>query len=120
MKPAAFGPAALAALGLVMPPVARAQQAGVNDYPTAARADYVFGCMAANGNTQPSLERCSCSIDVIASLLPYERYVQAETVLRISQTPGQRSELIRSTGVLRDIVADLRRAQIEAEVQCFP
>lgn len=100
--------------------LASAEEGGINDYPTAARADYVFGCMAANGQTQQSLERCSCSIDVIASVIPYERYVQAETVLRISQTPGQRSEIMRSTGALRDLVADLRRAQVEAEVQCFP
>jgi hypothetical protein len=110
--------APLAALALLAGGAATAQEPA-NDYPTAARADYVFACMAANGNTQPSLERCSCSIDVIASLLPYERYVQAETVLRIGHTPGQRAELIRSTGALRDIVAELRRAQIEAEVQCF-
>jgi hypothetical protein len=111
--------AALAAVALFAAG-AWAQEGGVNDYPTAARADYVFGCMAANGNTQQSLERCSCSIDAIAGVLPYERYVQAETVLRMGQTPGQRSEFIRSTGALRDIVAELRRAQIEAEVQCFP
>jgi hypothetical protein len=97
-----------------------AQEGGSNDYPTAARADYVFGCMASNGNTQQALERCSCSIDAIARLLPYERYVQAETILRLAQAPGQRSELVRSSGMLRDMVADLRRAQVEAEVQCFP
>jgi hypothetical protein len=34
----------------------------LNDYPTALRADYVFGCMKANGETRPALERCSCSI----------------------------------------------------------
>ena len=62
-----------AALGLVLlalPARAPAQQApegSVNDYPTATRADYVFGCMAANGQTREALERCSCSIDVIAS-----------------------------------------------------
>jgi hypothetical protein len=120
MKHGPLRPAALAAVALLAVPVAGAQEGGVNDYPTAARADYVFGCMAANGNTQQSLERCSCSIDAIAGVLPYERYVQAETVLRIVQTPGQRSEIMRSTGALRDIVAELRRAQIEAEVQCFP
>ena len=114
-----FRTAALAA-ALLAAPAARSQESGVNDYPTTARADYVFGCMAANGTTQQSLERCSCSIDAIANVLPFERYVQAETVLRLGQTPGQRSELVRSTGMLRDIVADLRRAQIEAEVQCFP
>ena len=115
-----FGLGPLAVLVLLTAPAARAQEGGINDYPTAARADYVFGCMAANGNTQLSLERCSCSIDAIANVLPYERYVQAETVLRIIQAPGQRSDAIRSTGMLRDIVADLRRAQLEAEVQCFP
>jgi hypothetical protein len=120
MRPGAFRPAALAALALLMAPIVKAHEDGINDYPTPVRADYVFGCMAANGNTQQSLERCSCSIDAIANVVPYERYVQAETVLRMSQTPGQRSDLIRSTGALRDIVADLRRAQVEAEVQCFP
>jgi hypothetical protein len=41
-----------------------------NDYPTVARADYVFGCMQVNGQTRDALERCSCSIDVIASFFP--------------------------------------------------
>jgi hypothetical protein len=30
-----------------------------NDYPTAARAEYVFACMATNGQTQDALTRCS-------------------------------------------------------------
>ena len=108
---------AVAALMISLPSAA---EECANDYPTQARADYVFGCMAANGNTRQSLEQCSCSIDAIAGVIPYERYVQAETVLRIAQTQGQRSEIMRGTGMLRDIVADLRRAQAEAEVQCFP
>ncbi len=62
--------------------------AELNDYPTAARADYVFACMKTNGETRPALEKCSCSIDVIASILPYDRYVAAETVLSLSQVPG--------------------------------
>ena len=43
--------------------------AELNDYPTAARADYVFACMKTNGETRRALERCSCSIYVIASIL---------------------------------------------------
>ena len=35
-----------------------------------------------------ALAQCSCSIDVIASILPYDRYVSAETVLSLSQAPG--------------------------------
>ncbi|MCK0208716.1 hypothetical protein MWN33_11825 [Starkeya koreensis] len=91
----------------------------INDYPTVARADYIFGCMAANGQSRPALEKCSCSIDTIATILPYERYVEAETILSVGQVAGQQAEVFRSTGMFRDIVADLRRAQAEAEVTCF-
>jgi hypothetical protein len=89
------------------------------DYPTNARADYVFGCMAANGQTRDALERCSCSLDVIASILPYERYVQAEAVLMMRQGVGRQASMFRSTKMFDDIVADLRRAQAEAEIRCF-
>jgi len=91
----------------------------LNDYPTSARAEYVFGCMKANGETPRTLEQCSCSIDLIATLLPYERYVSAETVLRMSQVPGILGNQFRSTELARTAVDDLRRAQAEAEVRCF-
>jgi hypothetical protein len=96
-----------------------AQAEDLNDYPTSARAEYVFGCMKANGETQPALQRCSCSIDVIASILPYDRYVTAETVLRMSQVPGNLGGEFRSTDIAKTAVEDLRRAQAEAEVRCF-
>jgi len=91
----------------------------LNDYPTAARADYVFGCMKANGETRQALERCSCSIDVIASILPYDRYVAAETVLSMAQVPGALGSQFRSTEFAKVAVDELRRAQAEAEVRCF-
>nr|WP_198291140.1 hypothetical protein [Ancylobacter sp. FA202] len=101
-------------------PAPQAPQAGlINDYPTVARADYVFGCMVANGQTRQALEKCSCSIDTIATILPYERYEEAETIMSVSQVAGQQAELFRNTGIFRDIVADLHRAQAEAEVTCF-
>lgn len=110
------GPAGVTMGGANAPQVA----AGiVNDYPTVARADYVFGCMAANGQTRQALEKCSCSIDTIATILPYDKYVEAETILSVGQVTGQQAEIFRSTGMFRDMVADLRRAQAEAEVTCF-
>jgi hypothetical protein len=90
-----------------------------NDYPTEARADYVFVCMKANGETRDALKRCSCSIDVIASLLPYERYVAAETVASMSQAQGQIGALFRASAQAKATAAELRRAQAEAEVRCF-
>ena len=91
----------------------------VNDYPTSARSEYVFGCMKANGETRQSIDQCSCSIDIIASLLPYERYVMAETVLSMSQVRGNLGTQFRSSEQAKGALDDLRRAQAEAEVRCF-
>jgi hypothetical protein len=89
-------------------------------YATATRADYVFACMATNGQTQDALQRCSCAIDVIASILPYDRYERAETVLRMRRGPGggYLAQEFR-TGVSNDMVRELEEAQAEAEVRCF-
>jgi hypothetical protein len=91
----------------------------VNDYPTSARAEYVYGCMKANGETRQSIDQCSCSIDIIASLLPYDRYVSAETVLSMSQVRGNLGGEFRSSEEAKSATDDLRRAQAEAEVRCF-
>ena len=104
-------------LGLAMSD--RAPGADLNDYPTAARADYVYACMKANGETRQVLDQCSCSIDVIASILPYDRYVTAETALSLAQVPGRFGAMFRSPEQPKAAVSDLRRAQAEAEVRCF-
>ena len=93
--------------------------AQANDYPTVAVADYVFGCMASNGQTQRALEQCSCSIDVIASILPYQTYVEAETIARMRQMSGEKGTVFRTGARFKEIVADLKRAQVEAEMRCF-
>ena len=104
---------------LLLSPAATAQELPVNDYPTETRAGYVFGCMAVNGQTPDALRRCSCAIDVIATILPHEGYVAAETVLAMRQTSGERSTLFRDTTPANSVVADLRRAEAEAEILCF-
>jgi hypothetical protein len=111
--------ALVGALFAALPSARAADGADVNDYPTNARADYVFTCMAANGQTHDALDRCSCSIDTIASILPYDRYVQAETILRMRNSIGQGAMVFRSTKEFDDTVAELRRAQAEAEILCF-
>jgi hypothetical protein len=109
--------AVLAAGGLLMLSAA----ARAHDYSTAALADYVFGCMASNGQTQETLGKCACSIDVIASILPFEEYTEAETVLRMRQVPGggEKMAIFRDTVVAKDAVDRLKRAQVEAELRCF-
>ena len=90
-----------------------------NDYPTVDRAEYIFACMATNGQTRDALERCSCSIDAIATVLSFDDYVSGETVLRMQQTSGERTAIFRTPGMMTDKVANLRRAQAEAEILCF-
>lgn len=102
-------------------PIAKAESAGYdNDYPTQARAEYVFACMASNGQTQQALRQCACSIDVIASVLPYNKYEQAETVLRMRRTGGggYLAEMFR-TSTANNMVRDLEEAQATGEIRCF-
>ena len=108
--------AALIAL-MTMPAIAGAED--VNDYPTSARAEYVFGCLKSNGESRQAIEQCSCSIDVIASLVPYARYVTAETVLSMSQVRGNLGGQFRTSEQATGALNELRRAQAEAEVRCF-
>jgi len=103
---------ALAALALTLSGLA-GWAAEENDYPTDARVDYVFGCMAANGQTRESLQKCSCSLDQLAAILPYDKYVQASTVLSMRQGIGNRANEFKSTKIFDDKVAELRRAQAE-------
>jgi hypothetical protein len=112
---------ALLALLCVLPSFVHAQTVAerLNDFPTAARADYVFACMVTNGQSRENLIRCACSIDEIASIMTYDAYVQAETVLSMRRVGGERMAVFNSAAAAENLVADLRRAQAEAEVVCF-
>lgn len=109
----------LALILLLMAGAVGPSAAAPSDYPTAALADYVFACMAANGQSRATLDDCSCSIDVIASIVPYEDYVEAETILSMVQVPGEKTAVFRDVPWTKEAVKDLRQAQAEAEIRCF-
>ena len=110
----------MASMALLMAMVATSAWADEqNQYPTASLAEYVFACMASNGQTQDALRRCSCSIDVIASILPFDKYEEAETVVRMRRAGGgYLGETFRSK-LSNDMIRDLDEAQAEAEIRCF-
>lgn len=91
------------------------------EYPTEVLADYIFGCMASNGQTREALARCACSIDRIAEELSYEDYEQAETILRMQLVPSgaDRMVMFRTSAWAKSRVEALRRAQVAAEFLCF-
>lgn len=129
-----FAAALLAAAAVAVAPAVRAQvvpaapdapqQAAeaprpANDYPTAARADYVIGCLAANGFRRELLERCACGIDTIADMMTYADYEKAETIMRMQQGAlGQRGAIFRDTPIAREETEKLRRAQAEVNLRC--
>jgi hypothetical protein len=105
-------------LTLCGPVCANPLSAEENDgYSTATRAEYVFACMAANGGTQEALQHCSCGIDVISSVLPYDKYEKAETVLRMRRWAGGYLAQEFRSAPTNAIVRDLEEA--ETEVRCF-
>jgi hypothetical protein len=89
-----------------------------NDYPTVTRADYIYGCMLVNGQTRDVLEKCSCSIDVISSSLPYKEYEEAETIMSVRQRGGE-SVAYMYAPPMQEKIKNLKRAQVEGELRCF-
>lgn len=90
-----------------------------NDFPTAARVDYVLGCMAANGQDQLVMARCSCSIDYIADRMAYAEYTEIETIKRMRLVPGERAGIFRDVPRIRDALDHFQLLQVEADLQCF-
>ena len=105
----------VAMVAMIVPAVAG------NDYPTSEIADYVLGCMAANGNTREALLKCSCSIDFIAKRLPFAQYEKAETALslQLGGGVGGRVGLFRDPPEIKEAIEQLRQIQAEATLQCF-
>ena|SRR5271165_6544577 len=89
------------------------------DYPTAARADYVIGCLAANGFKRELLEKCACGIDTIADQMTYDDYEKASTIMSMQQGGlGERGAMFRDTPVAKEETEKLRRAEAEVNLQC--
>jgi hypothetical protein len=110
----------LTSLAVALPAFAAAPAHPKYDYPTAARADYVIGCLASNGFNRIFLDKCACEIDTIANFMPYDDYEKASTVLSLQQggALGQRGGLVRDTPIAKDNLAKLRTAQAEANLRC--
>ena len=90
-----------------------------NDFPTAARVDYVIGCMAANGQDQLVMAKCACSIDYIADRMSYAEYTEIETIKRMRLVPGERAGIFRDVPRIRDALDYFQLLQVEADLQCF-
>jgi hypothetical protein len=111
---APLGAMILFAVALLAPPLAQA-----NDYPTVTRVDYVLGCMAANGKDYLVMQKCACSIDVIAEFMPHEDYEAVRTVMGMQDQPGELGMLFRTERSMQEDLNHFRSVQAEADLRCF-
>jgi hypothetical protein len=105
-------------IGAAFATPAQSNELPPNDYPTVTRADYVYACMQVNGQTRDILEKCSCSIDQIAALIPFAEYEETETIMSVQLRGDQNTAALRHPA-LQEKVKNLKRAQVEAELRCF-
>lgn len=114
----------LFAMGLAYCALAAAKEcdtaANAQAYPTATKADYVIGCMASNGQTPEMLQKCSCSIDLIAQAIPYDEYVHISTILSLQQMAGAgRNAVYKNSTWSKEQVTKLRDVQADSTLRCF-
>lgn len=88
-------------------------------YPTVVIADYVLGCMAANGNSYIALQQCSCSIDYISARMSYAIYEKASTVMEVQLDRGQRGLFYRDSTWAKRTVEELENLQAQSTLECF-
>ena len=117
--------AALAPLALILfAPVGAAEEPcadpSQHDYPTSVRANYVLGCMLANGQSPDVLQKCACSLDFIAAAIPYQEYEKIETLMQLQQmSGGGRNAVYKNSTWSKQAVTHLREVQAESTLRCF-
>lgn len=92
--------------------------APVDDFTTRTKGDYMYACMQVNGPNQLTLEKCACSIDVIAGLIKHDEYIEAETIMSYTLRGGESTGAVKHLAA-REIVHKLKLAQLEGELKCF-
>jgi hypothetical protein len=60
-----------------------------HDYPTQGRVEYVLSCMDDNGHDFVNVYKCSCAIDRIAQVLPYDDFVEQSTFAKYATLGGE-------------------------------
>ncbi|CAG9261577.1 hypothetical protein [Paraburkholderia unamae] len=69
-------------------PKSPAPASGYN-YPTQGRVEYVLGCMDDNGHDFANVYKCSCVIDKMAAVLPYDEFVDQSTFAKYATLGGE-------------------------------
>ena len=76
-------------------------KSNANDFPTLARAEFVFACMSSNQSNRDFMAKCSCAVDEIAKRINFEEYAQAEAIARLQLGASPREEAFKSVAFLK-------------------
>lgn len=97
---------------------AAAEERRANDYPTAARVEYVNECIANQRDSLANVYQCSCVIDRIAETLTYDEFVEAITYARYAGLPGEQGAIFRDSDDARQRGRRFRELEQEAQTAC--
>ncbi|MBX2869850.1 MAG: hypothetical protein KTR18_14320 [Acidiferrobacterales bacterium] len=92
----------------------------VTPYPTLDRVEFVLGCMdVRGGQTYTTMYGCVCLIDKIADSVPYEAFLDANTLQVMMKTPGERGGAFRDAPGARKLTRSYDEVVAESERKCF-
>jgi hypothetical protein len=100
------------------PAIAAWGESPVNDYPTAARVEYVNECIANQRDSLANVYQCSCVIDRIADTLTYDEFVESITFARYAGLPGEAGGIFRDSEDGRKRARRFRELEQEAQKAC--
>lgn len=93
--------------------------AHAHDFPTSGRVEYVLECMQKHEGKYEYLYKCSCAVDQIAKVMPYDDFVLTSTALRYQTLGGERGAEFRDPESVKAMANKLKAIQAAADKACF-
>jgi hypothetical protein len=91
-----------------------------NDFPTAERVEFVMECMRDHtGGQFELLNKCSCTIDRLATQYKYDDFVEAQTMAKAVTIAGERGATLRDNEDAQKAAKKYRASIIDAGRACF-
>jgi hypothetical protein len=117
-RPAAILAGVALSAAALWPAIAACGDTPVNNYPTAARVEYVNECIANQRDSLANVYQCSCVIDRIADTLTYDDFVESLTFARYAGLPGEAGGIFRDSDDGRKRAKRYRELEADAFKMC--
>lgn len=93
----------------------------VNDFPTQARVEYVYECLAENPgpSMQEMFYKCICAADAVAARVSHDRWVELSVFNAARPMAGERGAYVRERADAPAMLRAYRELQADARKSCF-